>query len=210
MVGVLALQGNFDSHRLRLEALGARVRLIRKVEDLAELQGVVLPGGESTALLRLLDPVLREELTRRILSGLPTLGTCAGVILLAKQVQNPVQESLGLLDVTVSRNAYGRQVDSFIDSELRLTLEGRNFMRQCCTEDTVGTSMQEESLLEGVFIRAPRITAVGAEVEVLIARAQEPVLVREKNVLAATFHPELSERAKLVHALFLANVRRCS
>jgi len=170
-VGVLALQGDFAAHAAVLRRQGEAVREVRSCTDLAGLRALVLPGGESTALLRLMDGGPWFDALRAFHDGGGALlGTCAGAILLAREV-DPAQPSLGLLDVSVSRNAYGRQVDSF---EARLDAPAFN------------------APLLGVFIRAPRFTAVGPRVEVLARLDGEPVLVRHRRVLAATFHPEIA------------------
>jgi 5'-phosphate synthase pdxT subunit len=170
-VGVLALQGDFAAHAAVLRRLGESVREVRSWADLADLRALVLPGGESTALLRLMDGGPWFDALRAFHDGGGALlGTCAGAILLARDV-DPAQPSLGLLDVSISRNAYGRQVDSF--------------------ESTLDAPAFDDPLL-GVFIRAPRFTAVGPRVEVLGRLDGEPVLVRHGRVLAATFHPEIA------------------
>lgn len=177
-IGVLALQGDFDAHRRRLEELGAEVVLVKKPEQLDGIDGLVIPGGESSTFLKLLGEEgfarLREFVRTR-----PTFGTCAGAILLASEVENPKQAGLGALDIRVRRNAYGRQLDSSIR-------EGR-FL-----DDTV----------EMVFIRAPKIERVGAGVEVIATESDDPVMVRGGKTLAATFHPELSEDPR-IHRYFL-------
>jgi pyridoxal 5'-phosphate synthase pdxT subunit len=179
--GVLALQGDFAAHAAALRRLGAEAREVRSCADLDGLDVLVLPGGESTALLRLMAPEPWFDALRAFHDrGGALLGTCAGAILLAKGVE-PAQPSLGLLDVSVSRNAYGRQVDSF---EARLDAPGF-----------------DDPLL-GVFIRAPRLTAVGPRVEVLARLDGEPVLVRHRRVLAATFHPEIAGDDR-VHRMLL-------
>jgi 5'-phosphate synthase pdxT subunit len=170
-VGVLALQGDFAAHAALLQRLGASVREVRSWTDLPALSALVLPGGESTALLRLMDGGPWFDALRAFHDGGGALlGTCAGAILLARDV-DPAQPSLGLLDVSVSRNAYGRQVDSF--------------------EARLDAPAFDDRLL-GVFIRAPRFAAVGPRVEVLARLDGEPVLVRHGRVLAATFHPEIA------------------
>lgn len=171
-VGVLALQGDFAAHTRVLESLGAEVVEVRRPAQLSGLDGLVIPGGESTALLKLFDyePGWWEALRRYRESGGAFFGTCAGLILLAREVRNPEQRSLRFLDVVVDRNAYGRQVDS---SER----EGR---------------WEDGRELEVVLIRAPRIVERGEGVEVLARHGEEPVLVREGKVMAATFHPELT------------------
>jgi pyridoxal 5'-phosphate synthase pdxT subunit len=175
-IGVLALQGNFREHAAMLRRLGVEAVEIRKAEQLAGLDGLVVPGGESTTFLRLmrlygLDAAIRE------FAG-PVFGTCAGMIVLDR-------EHLGLVDIDVDRNAYGRQVASF---EADLMLAG------------------DEAPLRGVFIRAPRVRDAGEEVEVLAEHDGEPVLVRQGRFLVASFHPELTEDTR-VHELFLEAVK---
>jgi 5'-phosphate synthase pdxT subunit len=171
-IGVLALQGNFREHAAALERLGADVVEVRLPQELEGLDGLVLPGGESTAMARLMRLYGLEEAIRRFRA--PVLGTCAGMILLDRA-------HLGLVDVEVARNAYGRQVASF---EADLQLEG------------------EEEPLRGVFIRAPRVADVGPNVEVLAEHDGEPVLLREGRFLVASFHPELTDDPR-VHERFL-------
>jgi 5'-phosphate synthase pdxT subunit len=177
-IGVLALQGDFDAHRRRLEELGAEVVLVRKPEQLNEIDGLVIPGGESGTFLKLLGADGFVKL-KDFVRAKPTFGTCAGCILLATDVENPKQAGLGALDITVRRNAYGRQIDSSIR-------EGR-FLGEP---------------IEMVFIRAPKIERVGAGVEVIATEGKDPVLVRKGKTLAATFHPELSDDPR-IHKYFL-------
>lgn len=184
LIGVLALQGAFDAHARRLQELGAQTRLVRKPEELEGLDGLVIPGGESTTFLWFLERGGFFEVLKDFAQKKPVFGTCAGVILLAKDVENPSQKSLGLLDVTVQRNAYGRQNDSKI-IEAETSLPG--------------------GPMEMVYIRAPKITRVGPEVKTLAKRDDDPVLVRQGHILAATFHPELSKDLR-VHAEFLKMV----
>jgi 5'-phosphate synthase pdxT subunit len=184
IIGVLALQGDFDAHRRRLEELGAEVILVRKPEQFDGIDGLVIPGGESSTFLKLLSRDTFQKLSDFVRSK-PTFGTCAGAIMLAREVENPHQPGLNAIDMTIRRNAYGRQIDSTIVE--------------------VATTLGREPL-EMVFIRAPRIEEVGPDVEVLAKRDDYPVLVREGRVMAATFHPELSED-KRVHEEFLKLVR---
>jgi 5'-phosphate synthase pdxT subunit len=171
-VAVLALQGDFEAHRRMLSTMGIDSFEARRPEDLQDAAGLVLPGGESTTIWKFFESAPWEPALQRLAAaGRPILGTCAGAILLARDVANPVQKGLGLLDIGVERNAYGRQVDSFIGEVEAPALGGE---------------------LPAVFIRAPRIRRVGGGVEVLATLSGEPVLVRERNVLAATFHPELT------------------
>jgi 5'-phosphate synthase pdxT subunit len=180
IIGVLALQGDFDAHRRRLEELGADVVLVRKPVQFDDIDGLVIPGGESTTFLKLLNDETLQKLNAFVHSK-PTFGTCAGAIMLAKEVENPRQPGLNALDITVRRNGYGRQIDSTI-VEAATALGGEP--------------------LEMVFIRAPRIERVGEGVEVLAKRGDDPVLVRKGTVMAATFHPELSDDTR-VHQEFL-------
>jgi 5'-phosphate synthase pdxT subunit len=182
-IGILALQGDFDAHRRRLEELGAKIVLVRKPGELDRLDGLVIPGGESTTFLKLLGEDGFQKLRAFVLRH-PTFGTCAGAILLAEEVLNPPQKGLGALHVTVRRNAYGRQAESSIRE---------------------GKTSLGEGPLEMVFIRAPRFERLGPQVEVLAQDQNDPVLVREGNVLAATFHPELSEDRR-VHSEFMAMI----
>jgi 5'-phosphate synthase pdxT subunit len=187
-IGVLALQGDFDAHRRRLEELGADVVLVRKPEQLDEVDALVIPGGESTTFLKLLGEKGFQQL-KDFVTTKPTFGTCAGAIMLATEVENPKQQGLGAMDMTVRRNAYGRQIDSFID------------------QVTVAPELEQgKGPLEMVFIRAPRIERVGGGIEVLARHGSDPVLVRQGRTMAATFHPELSDDAR-VHAYFLGLVR---
>jgi pyridoxal 5'-phosphate synthase pdxT subunit len=178
-VGVLALQGNFREHVAMLRRLGAEASEVRKPEQLDGLDGLVIPGGESTTFMRLMRLYGLEEAIRRFEQ--PVLGTCAGLIVLDR-------DHLGLVDVEVARNAYGRQVSSF---EADLDLAG------------------EEKPLRGVFIRAPRVQRAGEKVEVLGELDGEPVLLRQGRFLVATFHPELTDDTR-VHELFLDSVREAS
>ena len=183
-IGVLALQGDFDAHRRRLEELGAEVVLVKKPEQLDEIDGLVIPGGESGTFLKLLGEEGFEKL-KEFVRAKPTFGTCAGAILLATEVENPKQEGLGALDIRIRRNAYGRQIDSSIR-------EGRFISEK-----------PDEQPLEMVFIRAPKIERLGPGVEVIATEGKDaPVAVRQGRVMAATFHPELSDDTR-VHRAFL-------
>lgn len=185
VIGVLALQGAFDAHARMLQSIGAKTLLVRKPEQLAAIDGLVIPGGESTTFLKHLERAGFFEALTTFVQAKPTFGTCAGVILLAKRVLNPPQRSLEALDVTIERNAYGRQNDSRI-LEAETSLPG--------------------GPIEMVYIRAPRITQAGPMVEVLAERDGSPTLVRQGNLLAATFHPELSHDTR-VHQLFVDAVK---
>jgi len=184
-IGVLALQGAYEAHAQTLRMLGATPKLVRTPEDLAGVAGLIMPGGESTTMLKFLERNGFFEVLQNFVRTTPTFGTCAGAILLASHVEHPAQKSLGALDITVERNAYGRQIDSTI-LKAETTLPG--------------------GPLEMVFIRAPRITRVGPGVETLASREGFPVLVRSGHLLAATFHPELSDDTR-IHKLFLDVVR---
>ena len=178
-VGVLALQGDFAAHERAVAALGHRVRQVKCAAALESLDALLLPGGESTTMLKFLqDEQLLEPLADFCRSGRPVFGTCAGAILLASEVTSPAQTSLGIVDMSVERNAYGRQVDSFIAH----------------IEDAVPALRG----VEAVFIRAPRIRRVGPGVEVLMRHAGDPILVRQGPVYAATFHPEMTEDTRVL------------
>lgn len=185
LVGVLALQGDFAEHEAALSSFGLRCRRVRRAADLDGLAGLVLPGGESTTMLRLLDiEGLWQPVASVLRSGIPVLATCAGMILLAEVVENPAQRSFAMLPITVVRNGYGRQLHS-----------GTFPLRS--TVLPVGTT--------GTFIRAPRITHVGADCEVLALRDDDPVLVRRGPILAACFHPELQPRHP-VYGMFVQTI----
>jgi 5'-phosphate synthase pdxT subunit len=186
LIGVLALQGAYDAHVRTLAALGATSRLVRLPQDLLGLDGLILPGGESTTMLQFLDRNKFFEVLQTYVRSTPTFGTCAGAILLATRVEGPDQRSLGALDISVERNAYGRQNDSSI---------------------VTGPTSLGDPPLEMVFIRAPRIIRTGPSVEVLASRDGFPTMVRSGLILAATFHPELSTDRR-VHQLFLSIVRQ--
>jgi pyridoxal 5'-phosphate synthase pdxT subunit len=177
-IGVLAVQGDFDAHRKRLEELGAEVVLVRKPEQLGDVDGLVIPGGESGAFLRILGEEGMKKL-REFVRVKPTFGTCAGAIMLAKEITNPPQAGLGALDISIRRNAYGRQVDS-----------------------SIREGLFQGAPVEMVFIRAPKIEKIGPGVEILATEGDDPVAVRQGNIMAATFHPELSDDSR-IHRAFL-------
>jgi 5'-phosphate synthase pdxT subunit len=181
LIGVLAIQGDYAAHAEALAEAGAEPAEVRKPSQLASLDGLVLPGGESTTMLKFLEKHRFFEALKDFCRNHPVFGTCAGTILLAREVRNPAQRSLGLLDAIVERNAYGRQIDSTILTA-QTTLAG--------------------GPLEMVFIRAPRIVQTGPGVEVLALRDGFPALVRQGAIMAATFHPELSADRR-VHRLFV-------
>jgi 5'-phosphate synthase pdxT subunit len=184
-IGILAIQGDYEAHRAVLQRLGAEVTLVRKPEQLDTIDAIIIPGGESSTFLNFLAERGFLEKLRDFVRAKPAFGTCAGAILLAKEVENPPQESLGALDIRIRRNAYGRQIDSSI--------------RQ------VETKLGQQPL-EMVFIRAPKITGTGKGVEVLASESGDPVLVRQGKIMAATFHPELSNDTR-VHEAFLKLVK---
>ncbi len=184
-IGVLAIQGDYEAHKARLEQLGAEVTLVRKPDQLDAIDGIVIPGGESSTFLNFLSERGFLEKLRDFVSAKPTFGTCAGAILLAKQVENPPQKSLEAMDIRIRRNAYGRQIDSSIGE---------------------AHSKLGEKPLEIVFIRAPKIVSTGKSVEVLATVGDDPVLVRQGKIMAATFHPELSEDTR-VHQEFVKMVK---
>lgn len=189
-VGVLALQGDFEAHSRALARVGAEPVLARTASDLEGLDGLVIPGGESTTMLKLMNA---EGLVRPLVEfgrEHPIFGTCAGAILLASEVTHPAQQSLGLMDLTVERNAYGRQVDSRVAQ---------------VTPETGFTQRTESGNLEAVFIRAPIIRRIGANATVLASYDGDPVLVEQGRHLVATFHPELGSDSR-VHGLFISKL----
>ena len=183
-VGLLALQGDFAAHEKVLGELGVESRLVKKPADLADVRGLIIPGGESTTLLKLMAPVaMRPALEQFHAQGRPIFGTCAGLILLAQDTQPP-QESLGFIDILAQRNAYGRQIDSFV---------------------ALGTPLADDlsaEPLEMVFIRAPKIARVTSGVTPLAECRGDVVLARQDNVLVSSFHPELTHDRR-VHRYFL-------
>ena len=184
-IGVLAIQGDYAAHAEALSETGAEPVEIRKPEELANLDGLVLPGGESTTMLKFLEKHQFFDALKDYCQIHPVFATCAGTILIAREVRHPAQRSLGVLDAVVERNAYGRQIDSTI-LQAETSLPG--------------------GPLEMVFIRAPRIAEVGPDVEVLAQRDGSPTLVKQGNILAATFHPELSADRR-IHQAFVRSVR---
>ena len=185
LVGVLALQGAFDAHVQRLTELGLESRLVKNTSDLVDLDGIILPGGESTTMSNLLvTSDLGTELSKRLHDGLPVFGTCAGMIMMARTIHDgrPDQISLEAMDIQVRRNGYGRQNDSF-------------------EQDISITSL--DSPFHALFIRAPVIETIGNDVEVLASIDERPVLVRQASALASSFHPELVTDLR-VHEIFLS------
>ena len=183
-VGVLALQGDFEAHEKALRRAGAEPVEVRTAAQLDDVDALIIPGGESTTMLKLIDSEGMFEALRDFGERRPVFGTCAGAILLASEVSNPPQPSLGLMDIAIERNAYGRQLQSRVTHLAPEGLDGD---------------------LEAVFIRAPIIRRVGEEAKVLARYAGDPVLVEQGRHLVATFHPELSGDAR-VHKLFLEKV----
>ena len=186
VIGVLALQGATEAHAQRLEALGVPYRLVRLPVDLAGLSGLVIPGGESTSISMLESSGLLEPLRAALADGLPVLGTCAGMIMLAHEIHDgrPDQIALDAIDIAVLRNGYGRQLASFE------------------TDLTIGVPGRDEHAAHAVFIRAPRVVSTGPGVEILASHEDDPVLVRQDNVIAAAYHPELTADQR-VHRLLV-------
>ncbi|MGB9802278.1 pyridoxal 5'-phosphate synthase glutaminase subunit PdxT [Desulfofundulus sp.] len=183
LIGVLALQGAFREHQEMLASLGVESRQVRKPEQLEGINGLIIPGGESTTMGKLLnDYHLFEPIRQRALEGMPVFGTCAGLILMAREIIGSVQPRLGLMDMVVERNAFGRQVESF--------------------EVDLGVPVLGEKPLRAVFIRAPYIVSTGPGVEVLARYGDKIVLARQGQFLACAFHPELTDDSRL-HRLFL-------
>ncbi|WP_291443835.1 pyridoxal 5'-phosphate synthase glutaminase subunit PdxT [Desulfovibrio sp.] len=183
-VGVLALQGAFREHVAAVASLGATAREVRQLKDIEGIDALIIPGGESTTIGKLLNEWnMLEPLRQRILDGMPVYGSCAGLILLCRDIENSDQPRLGVLDATVRRNAFGRQVDSF---ETNLSIP------------EIGADP-----LPAVFIRAPVITGVGAGVKVLAEVNGQAVAVRQNNILATSFHPELTPDTRM-HSYFLS------
>lgn len=182
-IGILALQGDFAKHDAMLKLLHVETVLVKKAKELNACDGLIIPGGESTTLTKLMrlyglyEPIREFSLTR------PIMGTCAGMIMLASQVDDERITPLQLIDISVKRNAYGRQIDSFI-SEVELPF------------------LANDSAFRAIFIRAPQITAVGSDVEILLELDKKPVMVRNRNILALAFHPELTDDSR-IHRYFL-------
>ena len=176
-IGILGIQGAIEEHEASIRRLGLNTLWVKGAEDLKKIDGIILPGGESTSMGKQLEWFgLMAPLRKAIAGGMPAFGTCAGMILLAKDIEGCTQTRIGLMDILVRRNAYGSQLDSFVTD---LKVKGL------------------KAPLPAVFIRAPRIESYGPEVEVLASYKSHPVLVREKNLLAASFHPELTESTAL-------------
>ena len=187
-VGVLALQGDFEAHVAALARVGVPARRVRTADEVRESTGLVLPGGESTTMWKLMEGTgLAEAIAQLARRGDPVFATCAGAIVAARRIEGPARDGLGLLDATAVRNAYGRQLDSAVVTLTDLDPEA------------FGTQP-----LEAVFIRAPKLSDLGPRVEVLARRDGDPVLVRQGNVVAATFHPELAADTRIHRLAFRA------
>lgn len=183
LYGVISHQGDYSLHMEMLRKLGRRTMGVFAMDDFNKANALVIPGGESTTLIKFFDRLnLWDSMKTRITDGMPIFGTCAGLILLAKEINNNGQKSLGVMDIGILRNGYGRQVDSF--------------------ESVVESPIFNGKPLKGVFIRAPRITKTGPDVEILASLDSDPVLVKSGKMLGATFHPELTDDRR-VHALFV-------
>src|SRR5580658_1574931 len=182
-VGVLALQGDFEAHRRAIERAGARAVEVRSADQLAQCDGLIIPGGESTTMLKLLDIEKLTGPVRKFGESKPIYGTCAGAILLAREVTHPAQASLDLMDIAVERNGYGRQIDSRI----------------------VKVPVEDGTELEAVFIRAPIITRVGQGARVLARYQGDPVWVEQGRHMVTTFHPELTQDSR-IHKRFLESL----
>lgn len=181
-IGILAIQGDYEAHAKMLDRLGVEHCYVRDVGDIDGISGIILPGGESTTQIKIMtEESFWDALKKFAARGGAFFGTCAGAILLAREVRNPVQASLGLLDISIQRNAYGRQLASGVHS---------------------GRTKLSDKPFEMVFIRAPIIESVGEGVEILAEHAGHPVLVQQKRILASTFHPELTADAA-IHNYFL-------
>ncbi len=188
LIGVLALQGDFSKHEEMLRSLGVQVCQVRTPQELEVCDALIIPGGESTVMLRQLDFIKMKEAMLEFAQQKPLFGTCAGLILMSSCVQSSAMKPLGMLDITVERNAFGRQVESF--------------------QATVGLHLSSgrEKIFQAFFIRAPRIRANGEQVEVLASYQGEPILVRQGHLLGASFHPELTGDPT-IHQYFLQMVR---
>jgi 5'-phosphate synthase pdxT subunit len=192
MIGILGLQGDFAAHGSALDVLGAENRVVKKPEEFDSVQGLIVPGGESTTLLKLMESYdYWGALEAFVESGRPVMGTCAGMILLAREVINPPQASLGFIDITVERNSYGRQRESFeatgrFNPQVDHQANPQNQMAGATTEREDGESVHM------VFIRAPRILHMGADVTALATCGDDVVMARQANIVVASFHPELS------------------
>jgi 5'-phosphate synthase pdxT subunit len=189
VIGVSGIQGDFREHKWMIEKLGIGTYVVRTPEDLEKVDGLIIPGGESTTMIRIMKRIgLFDALKEKILNGFPVYGTCAGLIVLAKEIENYPQESLGVIDIKVRRNAYGRQVDSFEEY-----VEIKGFDRP----------------FKAIFIRAPRVEAWREGVETLAFLDNHPIMLRQSNVLVTSFHPELTDDTRL-HEYFVEMVKQYS
>lgn len=190
-IGVLSFQGDFERHKRLVEQLGAACRYVRTAEEIGEIDGLILPGGESTTIGKLMARFgLLDAVTERVELGMPIFGTCAGAILLATEIETSTQERLGIIPMTVRRNAYGRQIESF---EANLNIGALSCGRG---------SVASDEPIRGVFIRAPIIVDVDSSCEVLVSYEEQPVVVRYGHAIASTFHPELTGEER-IHRCFL-------
>lgn len=189
-LGVFALQGDFAKHRTMLELLNIEAVLVKKPEDLHDCMGLIIPGGESTTVTILIHKSNLYEAIRKFATKHPIMGTCAGAIMVSSTVDDHRIKPLQLIDISISRNAYGRQIDSFITHADATFLKGPKTFKT-------------------VFIRAPQISSVGSQVEVLMEFNGSPIMVREHNILALTFHPELTNDPR-IHKYFLEHFLPCS
>ena len=187
-IGILALQGDFEKHSDMLKWLGQETVLVRTDKELDKCAGLIIPGGESSTISRLLKKYHLWEYLLEFAQHRPIFGTCAGLILLSKEIIKEPVDSLGLIDIVIERNAYGRQIDSFID-DINIKFSGL------------------ENKFEGVFIRAPKIVSTGRGVTSLAWHHQNIVMVEQNNILAAAFHPELTTDTR-IHEYFLAKVKQ--
>ena len=196
-IGILALQGDYDAHGKTLARLGSAARFVRTKEELAGIDALILPGGESTTIIKLLNRIgLDEAIQTRIQAGMPVYGTCAGMILLARDIENrPEQPTLNALNITVARNAFGRQVDSF---EADVPFGGE----ESASGGADGATGATGGEVRGVFIRAPYVTRAAPDVQIISRFRDRIVGVRQGSLLATAFHPELTDDTR-VHAYFL-------
>jgi pyridoxal 5'-phosphate synthase pdxT subunit len=188
-IGVLALQGDFREHINMLKKIGMNPIEVKKPEDLDKVYGLIIPGGESTTIGKLMKKYqLDKEIKERYRQGMPIYGTCAGAILLAKDIQNSKQHKLGIIDISVSRNSYGRQIESF-ETDISLPDSKKPF--------------------KAIFIRAPQITEIRNGVKILAKHNDHPVLARTENILISTFHPELTDDTR-IHEYFIKMIKENS
>ncbi len=200
LIGVLGFHGSVEEHAAVLEKCGANVVLVKSMKDLGKVRGLIIPGGESTHLSKLLKANgLFDALKKRIREGMPVFGTCAGAILLAKKINGARgAKSLGAIDIEISRNAYGRQIDSF-ETDIKIPATGDRI-------DGVSRRYNGAKNFHAVFIRAPKIKKIGRGVEILAKYGDEIVMCRRKNILISTFHPELTSDVR-IHKYFIQQVR---